>query len=54
MLNNLPEDVIGAQIMLGDALFLFYHEEDELADVNISSDLIQPEEICTETIKRLK
>ncbi|MHA2096021.1 MAG: pantoate kinase, partial [Candidatus Hodarchaeales archaeon] len=50
ILLNLPENVIGAQIMLGDGLFLFYHEEDDLIDVDISSELIQPEEICTETI----
>ncbi len=52
ILSNLPATVIGAQIMLGDALFLFYHEEDELAEVNISPDLIHPESICTKTIKR--
>jgi hypothetical protein len=53
ILDTLPDNIIGAQIMLGDALFLFYHEEDDLADVKISPDLIQPEEICSETIKRL-
>jgi len=53
ILDTLPKYIIGAQIMLGDALFLFYHEDEELTELNILSDLIQPEEICTKTIKRL-
>ena len=53
ILDNLPRSIIGAQIMLGDALFLFYTEEDDLADLNISHNPIQPEKVCIETIKRI-
>lgn len=53
ILDNLPRSIIGAQIMLGDALFLFYTEEDDLADLKISHNPIQPEKVCIETIKRI-
>ncbi len=53
ILESLPTQIIGAQIMLGDALFIFYTNSDELSDVQLPFGTIQPEEICEQTVRRL-
>jgi pantoate kinase len=53
LIDTLPTGVMGAQIMLGDGLFLFYHEEEELEEIPIDLNLIHLEKICEQTLVRL-
>ncbi len=50
---NLPSSIFGSQIMLGDAILLFYQNDDDLYELNLDSDLIRKEEICYKTLQRL-
>ena len=47
----LPKGVIGAQIMLGEAYFIFYKNPEDLNSIKINTSIIR-EEICEQTVKR--
>ena len=49
-IENLPDGVIGAQIMLGESIFLFYQDYENLFQSNIPLNLIREEEICQNTV----
>jgi pantoate kinase len=49
-IRNLPTSVIGSQIMLGEAFFIFYHENGDLEDIKIPGFHIHPETICHNTV----
>jgi len=49
-IRKLPESVIGSQIMLGEAFFIFYHDDSDLEDINIFDSQIHPETICNNTV----
>lgn len=49
-LNQLPKGVIGAQIMLGESFFLFYHDKQDLEIANLPQNKIIEEEICQNTV----
>ncbi|MFX1538263.1 MAG: hypothetical protein ACFFDI_29045, partial [Promethearchaeota archaeon] len=49
-IRNLPTSVIGSQIMLGEAFFIFYHENGDLENIKIPGFHIHPEIICHNTI----
>jgi pantoate kinase len=49
-IKNLPESVIGSQIMLGEAFFIFYHDDADLIDIDIFDSQIYPETICYNTV----
>ncbi|MFX1517741.1 MAG: hypothetical protein ACFFC6_15670 [Promethearchaeota archaeon] len=49
-IRNLPKSVIGSQIMLGEAFFIFYHEDSDLEDITIHYSQIHPETICYNTV----
>ena len=53
-IRNLPQSVVGSQIMLGEALFIFYHDCDDLKDIKAPDTQIQAETICHDTIVRRK
>lgn len=50
---NLPNNIIGSQIMLGDSILLCYQNDDDLNDLKLKSDLLRSEEICYNTLQRL-
>ena len=49
-IKNLPENIIGAQIMLGESLFLFYQQESDLKLSNIPHNMINKETICQQPV----
>lgn len=49
-IRNLPKSVVGTQIMLGEAFFIFYHEPGDLEDINIPGSQVYPETICYDTV----
>lgn len=49
-IKNLPENIIGAQIMLGESMFLFYQHENDLKLPNIPQNLITKETICQKPV----
>ena len=49
-LDQLPKGVIGAQIMLGESFFLFYHDKQDMEVANIPQNKIIEEEICQNTV----
>ncbi len=49
-IRHLPKSVVGSQIMLGEALFIFYHDYDDLGDIKIPGTQIHAETICHDTI----
>lgn len=49
-IRNLPKSVIGTQIMLGEAFFIFYHKPSDLEEIKIPSSQVYPETICYNTI----
>lgn len=51
-IRNLPESIVGSQIMLGEALFIFYHDYDDLKDIKVPGTQLQAETICHDTIVR--
>lgn len=53
-IENLPTTVIGAQIMLGEAFFVFYRDNRDLADIKIPKSQLTKEIICQNTIVRQK
>ncbi|MFX0122840.1 MAG: pantoate kinase [Candidatus Hodarchaeota archaeon] len=48
--KNLPNSVVGSQIMLGEAFFIFYHDHDDLRDIKVPGTQIHQETICQDTI----
>ncbi len=50
--QSLPQTVVGAQIMLGEALFVFYREKGDLAQIKVPKAHINRENICQKTIVR--
>ncbi len=53
-IESLPKSVIGSQIMLGEALFLFYQDNDILDEIKIQKNRIKKETVCQKTILRKK
>ncbi|UCE14246.1 MAG: hypothetical protein JSV04_03480 [Candidatus Heimdallarchaeota archaeon] len=53
-IENLPPTVIGSQIMLGEAFFVFYHDKRDLVDIKIPKSQLNKETICQNTILRRK
>ncbi|MFX1285541.1 MAG: pantoate kinase [Promethearchaeota archaeon] len=51
-IKNLPQGVIGSQIMLGESIFIFYRDRSALADIDIPNAQIIEETICTNTVKK--
>lgn len=51
-LDQLPKGVIGAQIMLGESFFLFYHDKQDIKLTKIPHNLINEEKICQNTVVR--
>jgi pantoate kinase len=51
-IQNLPSSVTGAQIMLGEAFFIFYRHESDLKKINIPDSQINKETICQTTVVR--
>jgi pantoate kinase len=51
---SLPKEIVGAQIMLGESFFLFYHDEKDLELLNVPQNLINKETICNETVVKCK
>ena len=51
-LEDLPKGIIGAQIMLGESFFLFYHDYEDLKLLKLPLDWIYNEEICQNTVKK--
>jgi pantoate kinase len=49
-LDQLPNGIIGAQIMLGESFFLFYHDKKEIELVSIPQTMIAEENICQNTV----
>jgi pantoate kinase len=49
-IRNLPKSVIGTQIMLGEAIFIFYHEPSDLEGIEIPVSQVYPETICYNTV----
>ncbi|MHA1975169.1 MAG: pantoate kinase [Candidatus Hodarchaeales archaeon] len=52
-LNELPKSIIGAQVMLGDTMILFYQDEDDLQELDSLKTHIQKENICEKSVVRL-
>ncbi len=50
--QSLPATVVGAQIMLGEAFFVFYREDADLAKIKVPMAQINKEIICQKTIVR--
>ena len=50
--KNLPETVLGSQIMLGEAFFVFFRDRDDLTQTNIPITQINEETICKNTVVR--
>ncbi|UCG00887.1 MAG: GHMP kinase [Candidatus Heimdallarchaeota archaeon] len=48
--RNLPHSVVGSQIMLGEAFFIFYHDSDDLKEIKVFGTQIHQETICQDTI----
>lgn len=53
-IENLPPEVIGSQIMLGEAFFVFYRDSRDLVDIEIPKSQLNKEKICQNTIVRRK
>jgi len=51
-LKNLPETVLGSQIMLGEAFFVFFRDRNDLSQINIPITQINEETICQNTVVR--
>ena len=49
-IKSLPKNIIGAQIMLGESLFLFYQRESDLKLSNIPHNMINKETICQQPV----
>lgn len=49
-IRSLPKSVIGTQIMLGEAFFIFYHDSRDLEAIKIPGSQIHPETICYNTV----
>ena len=50
--QSLPQNVVGAQIMLGEALFVFYRDNSDLVKIQVPDAQIIREKICQKTIVR--
>ncbi|MFX0211137.1 MAG: pantoate kinase [Candidatus Hodarchaeota archaeon] len=48
--ENLPNEIVWAQIMLGEGLFLFYQEETDLLNINFPESQINKETVCYQTV----
>lgn len=51
-IKNLPKNVVGSQIMLGEAFFVFYHNTADLTHIKIPITQINEESICQNTVVR--
>ncbi|UCG90761.1 MAG: hypothetical protein JSU57_03245 [Candidatus Heimdallarchaeota archaeon] len=51
-ITNLPQGVIGSQIMLGEAIFLFYRDKTALLQIEIPNAQIIEETICKNTVMK--
>ncbi|MFX0173372.1 MAG: pantoate kinase [Candidatus Hodarchaeota archaeon] len=49
-IENLPNDIVWAQIMLGEGLFLFYRDESILEQINLPISQINKETVCHQTV----
>ncbi|MHA2248102.1 MAG: pantoate kinase [Candidatus Hodarchaeales archaeon] len=50
--KNLPETVLGSQIMLGEAFFVFFRDRNDLTQINFPITQINEETICQNTVVR--
>ena len=48
--KNLPQTVVGSQIMLGEASFIFYRNKSDLKQINMPIAQINEEIICQKTV----
>jgi pantoate kinase len=49
-IEHLPNDIVWAQIMLGEGLFLFYQDESNLEQIKLPISQIKKETICHQTV----
>ncbi|MFX0149156.1 MAG: pantoate kinase [Candidatus Hodarchaeota archaeon] len=49
-IENLPNDIFWAQIMLGEGLFLFYQDESNLEQIRLPLSQINKETVCHQTV----